>query len=69
MSNLGYTAAPYSYAATPYTWAAPAVSASQYHAQDELGQASYGYAYPGQAASNVRDAFGKMSAQSGLQHK
>jgi hypothetical protein len=33
---------------------------SQYHAQDELGQASYGYAYPGQAASNFRDAWGNQ---------
>jgi hypothetical protein len=33
---------------------------SQYHAQDEFGQASYGYAYPGQAASNFRDAMGNQ---------
>lgn len=43
------------------TWAAaPSLSASQYHAQDELGQASFGYAHPGQAASNFRDAWGNQ---------
>lgn len=41
--------------------AVPGVSAHQYHAQDELGQASYGYSYPGAAASNVRDAAGNMA--------
>ncbi|XP_057380782.2 uncharacterized protein LOC130703303 [Daphnia carinata] len=38
----------------------PAFSASQYHAQDELGQASFGYAHPGQAATNYRDALGNQ---------
>ncbi|EFX70562.1 hypothetical protein DAPPUDRAFT_61224, partial [Daphnia pulex] len=38
----------------------PSVSATQYHAQDELGQASFGYAHPGQAASNLRDGFGNQ---------
>ncbi|EFX65379.1 hypothetical protein DAPPUDRAFT_264778 [Daphnia pulex] len=33
---------------------------SQFHAQDVLGQASYGYAYPGQVASNYRDIFGNQ---------
>ena len=33
---------------------------TQYHAQDELGQASFGYAYPGQAATNLRDGFGNQ---------
>lgn len=42
------------------TWAPSLFSMSQYHAQDELGQASYGYAYPGQAASNFRDAWGNQ---------
>lgn len=43
------------------TWSAPSLfSMTQYHAQDELGQASYGYAYPGQAASNFRDAWGNQ---------
>merc|ERR1712033_24168 len=34
--------------------------ASQYHSQDEFGQASYGYAQPGQAKSEVRDAYGNV---------
>ena len=38
----------------------PVPVASQYHAQDVLGQAAYGYAYPGQAATNYRDAFGNQ---------
>ena len=41
-------------------WAPPLPSASQFHAQDELGQASFGYAHPGQAASNFRDAWGNQ---------
>lgn len=32
--------------------------ATQYIAQDELGQTSFGYAHPGQAATNYRDAWG-----------
>jgi len=65
-----YAAAPIQYsAAAPiqYTSAvaapafvAPAFSKTQYHAQDELGQASYGYAHPGQAHSAVRDAAGNV---------
>ena len=39
---------------------APALSANQYHSQDEFGQASFGYAHPGQAAVNHRDAFGNQ---------
>jgi hypothetical protein len=39
---------------------APAFTATQYHAQDEFGQASFGYAHPGQAATNFRDAFGNQ---------
>ena len=35
-------------------------SAHQYHAQDELGQASFGYSYPGQASTTYRDAFGNQ---------
>lgn len=38
----------------------PQVTTSQYHAQDELGQARYGYAHPGQAAANYRDALGNQ---------
>ena len=36
------------------------VTKSQYHSQDELGQASFGYSHPGQAAANFRDAFGNQ---------
>merc|ERR1712139_737555 len=65
--------APYAYAApAPYAYAAPAYApapvpayaptyASQYHSQDEFGQASYGYAQPGQAKSEVRDAYGNVA--------
>ena len=49
----GYTALP----ALPTLAAATSV---QWHAQDELGQASFGYAYPGQAAANYRDFAGNM---------
>merc|ERR1712191_6152 len=52
----GYAGYP-SYAAYP---AYPAYSSSQYHSQDELGQATYGYSYPGQASSTTRDAFGNQ---------
>ena len=45
--------------AVPYA-GYPASFASKYHAQDELGQASFGFAYPGHAASNYRDAFGNQ---------
>ena len=30
----------------------------KYHAQDELGQASFGYSHPGQSSSTVIDAAG-----------
>jgi len=53
-----YAAAPaVHYAAAPAV-VAPAFHKTQYHAQDELGQASHGYAYPGQAHAVVRDAAG-----------
>jgi len=45
---------------TRVTPVAPAVTSTQYHAQDELGQASFGYAHPGQAATNFRDAMGNQ---------
>ena len=50
------TYAPYA----AYGYAAPAYTANQYHSQDELGQASFGYSHPGQAAVNYRDAFGNQ---------
>jgi len=50
-------AAPVTYTATaPVVVSAPLTT--QYHAQDELGQASFGYSHPGQARAEVRDAFG-----------
>ncbi|XP_046643305.1 transmembrane protease serine 9-like isoform X2 [Daphnia pulicaria] len=36
------------------------INTQMWHAQDELGRASFGYAYPGQAAANYRDAAGNM---------
>ncbi len=33
----------------------------QWHAQNGQGQASFGYSYPGQAASNIRDSDGNMA--------
>nr|CAD7450628.1 unnamed protein product [Timema bartmani] len=53
----------YSSLASPvaYAAAAPAVAVgvrTQYHAQDELGQASYGHAEPFQTHNAVQDAFG-----------
>ncbi|XP_046462632.1 cuticle protein 7-like [Daphnia pulex] len=38
----------------------PSFTSTQYHAQDELGQARFGYAHPGQAASNYRDGLGNQ---------
>jgi len=52
-----YAAAP---AVTYSAIATPVATKTQYHAQDELGQASYGYAHPGQAAAAVRDAAGNV---------
>jgi hypothetical protein len=36
------------------------INTQMWHAQDELGRASFGYAYPGQAAINYVDAAGNM---------
>ncbi|EFX64321.1 hypothetical protein DAPPUDRAFT_17071, partial [Daphnia pulex] len=47
-------------ATLPVAYGYPSISATQYHAQDELGQASFGYAHPGQAATNLRDGFGNQ---------
>ncbi|KAF4526131.1 hypothetical protein B566_EDAN012442 [Ephemera danica] len=67
----GYTGVPTTYAAAaPVAYSAPvahavaavpAVTKTQYHAQDELGQASYGYAHPGQVHNAVRDAYGNVA--------
>jgi hypothetical protein len=60
VGHLGYAAAPgVHYAAAPAI-IAPAFTKTQYHAQDEFGQSSHGYAHPGQAAAEVRDAFGNV---------
>ena len=53
-----YPVTGFPYAAVPASY--PYVTTSQYHAQDELGQARFGYAHPGQAATNYRDAFGNQ---------
>lgn len=59
LGGLGYHAAglPLTYTAAPVA-IAPAVTKSQYHAQDEFGQASFGHSEPGQAHAAVRDAAG-----------
>ncbi|XP_046632949.1 cuticle protein 7-like [Daphnia pulicaria] len=59
---FGYGAVPAAVpaAAYPVAYGYPSFSATQYHAQDELGQASFGYAHPGQAATNLRDGFGNQ---------
>merc|ERR1711911_106771 len=53
------TTTAFAYSGFPYAYA-PAVTANQYHSQDELGQASFGYSPPGQAAVNYRDAAGNQ---------
>ncbi|XP_046404228.1 cuticle protein 7-like [Ischnura elegans] len=52
-------AAPYAYNVAPYAYHGGI--SSQYHAQDEFGQASYGHATYNQAHSAVRDAFGGVT--------
>ena len=53
----GYSAAPLNYA--PYTtYAAPAAVSSQYHAQNELGGYSYGYADGLSTKSESKNAYG-----------
>ena len=46
-------------AAVPF-YGYPSVASTRYHAQDELGQSRFGYAHPGQAATNYRDALGNQ---------
>ncbi|XP_021967193.1 cuticle protein [Folsomia candida] len=56
-NTLGYNGL--TYAAAPAVHHVPAVATkTQYHAQDELGQASFGHSEPTQAHSAVRDAAG-----------
>ncbi|KAE8738399.1 Cuticle Protein CPR RR Unclassified 26 [Frankliniella occidentalis] len=62
-SAPAYSAAPLAYsahavAAPVAVAAAPLAHKSQYHAQDELGQASYGHSEPSQTHNAVQDAFG-----------
>ena len=58
-ATTAYTGIPAT-AAYPAAYGYPSFSATQYHAQDELGQASFGYAHPGQAATNLRDGLGNQ---------
>ena len=51
----GYYPSAYAGYAAPYSYA------STYHAQDELGQASYGHRQIDQAHSAVRDAYGNVA--------
>ena len=66
-SAAGYIPSTYNglYPATAYagygSYAAPYSYASTYHAQDELGQASYGHVQADQAHSAVRDAYGNVA--------
>jgi hypothetical protein len=39
----------------------PSLPSRQWNTKDEIGQASFGYSYPGQAASNVLDSAGNMA--------
>ncbi|XP_046644470.1 cuticle protein 7-like, partial [Daphnia pulicaria] len=39
----------------------PSLPSRQWITQDKIGQASFGYSYPGQAASNVLDSAGNMA--------
>lgn len=58
---VAYSTAPVTYTSAPVYSAPVSIAApisTQYHAQDELGQASFGYSHPGQAHAQVRDAFG-----------
>ena len=56
-----YAAGHYPAGYAGYGYAAPYSYASTYHAQDELGQASYGHAQADQAHSAVRDAYGNVA--------
>ena len=47
------------YSEVPLTNAVP-VAYPVAQARDKLGQASFGYAHPGQAATNLRDGFGNQ---------
>jgi len=57
-AGLVYSGAPV-YAAGPIA-IAPGATSSQYHAQDELGQYSYGYAGGPSAKAESKDAFGNV---------
>ena len=60
----GYSAAPYTYAPyTTYAAAVPASVSSQYHAQDELGSYSYGYADGLSTKHETKNAYGGTAGQ------
>ena len=59
-ATTAYTGIPATASTYPVAYGYPSYTATQYHAQDELGQASFGYAHPGQAATNLRDGFGNQ---------
>ena len=60
----GYSAAPYTYAPyTTYAAAVPASVSSQYHAQDELGSYSYGYADGLSTKHETKNAYGATAGQ------
>jgi len=62
-SPVTYTAAaaPVAYTGAPVVAAAvPAFTKTQYHSQNELGEAAYGYSHPGQSAVAHRDASGAV---------
>jgi hypothetical protein len=58
--NYGYSALAPGLAYSSPAVIAPAVTKTQYHSQDELGQASYGHSEPGQAHAAIRDAAGNV---------
>ncbi|XP_042883631.1 ion-translocating oxidoreductase complex subunit C-like [Penaeus japonicus] len=49
--------------ALPYV--PPVTYVARHHAQDELGQANYGYSFPGQFQSEARDALGNVAGAYG----
>lgn len=49
---------PYPSGSQQYAGLLPLTTISQYHSQDESGQARFGYAHPGQAAVQYQDPYG-----------
>merc|ERR1712106_1189321 len=50
--------APFAFAPAPLPTAIPSTPSSQFHAQDEFGQFSFGYENINSAKTETRDAFG-----------